>query len=181
MGTWARNSTWKYIKIGKEADDILVEPPSGKKTIDSTAEVDVSAYATAQVVDANLTAENIKKDVEVLGITGSYEGGGGSSDFTTAEVTVVYTVNDDYSFPLVYAADENELGEGSPKMIYNMAFLPAPDPPGYPVTLTFNAVLYDGIQCFSYDESLSASVSGDITENDGFYTITGAGTITLHD
>jgi len=180
MGTWARNNSWKYIKIGPEADDLPAATPSGKKTIDSTSEVDVAAYATAQVVDANLTAENIKKDVEVLGITGSYEGGG-SSDFSTAEVTVVYTVNDNYSFPLVYAADENELGEGSPKMIYNLALLPAPDPSGYPVTLTFNAVLYDGIQCFSYDESLSASVSGDITENDGFYTITGAGTITLHD
>ena len=133
--------------------------PTGKINIsENGTDIDVSQYATADVAVS-----------------------GGSSDFSTAEVTVVYTVNDDYSFPLVYAADENELGEGSPKMIYNMAFLPAPDPPGYPVTLTFNAVLYDGIQCFSYDESLSASVSGDITENDGFYTITGAGTITLHD
>jgi hypothetical protein len=50
----------------------LVEP-TGKKEITDTDETDVSAYATAQVVDSNLVAENIKKDVEILGVTGTYE------------------------------------------------------------------------------------------------------------
>lgn len=58
-----------------EAVEDNVSVPTGKKTITSTAEVDVKAYATAQVVDSNLTAQNIKKDVSVLGITGEYEGG----------------------------------------------------------------------------------------------------------
>ena len=102
MGTWARNSTWKYIKIGKEADDLPATPPSGKKTIDTTAEVDVSAYATAQVVDANLTAENIKKDVVILGQTGSYEGGG-SSDYSTAEVTFNVTPPEGVTITRAYA------------------------------------------------------------------------------
>lgn len=35
--------------------------PSGKKTITSTAETDVTNFATAQVVDSNLVASNIKK------------------------------------------------------------------------------------------------------------------------
>ena len=48
-------------------------PSTGKKEITGTAEVDVTAYATAQVVDANLVAGNIKKDVVILGVTGSYE------------------------------------------------------------------------------------------------------------
>ena len=65
--------------------------PTGKKNITDTTETDVSAYATAQVVDANLVAENIKKDVVVLGITGTYEGGGGSSDFSTATITLNLT------------------------------------------------------------------------------------------
>lgn len=47
--------------------------PTGKKTITGTAEVDVSEYATAQVVDSNLIAGNIKKDVTILGVTGTYE------------------------------------------------------------------------------------------------------------
>lgn len=78
--------------------------PSGTKQITSTALTDVAAYANAQVVDANLVAANIKKDMTILGVTGTYEGsggGGGSSvnckifNYTSAaavanqEVTVV--------------------------------------------------------------------------------------------
>lgn len=48
--------------------------PTGKKTITNTSETNVAEYATAQVVDANLTAGNIKKDVEILGVTGTYTG-----------------------------------------------------------------------------------------------------------
>lgn len=47
--------------------------PTGKKNITDTTEVDVAEYATAQVVDANLVAENIKKDVTILGVVGTYE------------------------------------------------------------------------------------------------------------
>lgn len=79
--------------------------PSGTKQITSMALTDVAAYANAQVVDSNLVAGNIKKDVAILGVTGTYEGsgggGGGSSvnckifEFTSAaavanqDVTVV--------------------------------------------------------------------------------------------
>ena len=49
--------------------------PTGKKSITSTDEVDVTLYATAQVVDSNLVEENIKKDVTILGVTGTHEGG----------------------------------------------------------------------------------------------------------
>ena len=51
-------------------------PSTGKLEITGTAEVNCSAYATAQVVDANLIAENNKKDVNILGVVGTYEGGG---------------------------------------------------------------------------------------------------------
>lgn len=53
-------------------------PSTGKLNITDTNVKDVTNYAQAQVVDANLVAENIKKDVTVLGITGTYEGGGGA-------------------------------------------------------------------------------------------------------
>lgn len=48
-------------------------PSTGKLDITGTAEVDVTNYAAAQVVDANLIAGNIKKDVTILGVTGTYE------------------------------------------------------------------------------------------------------------
>lgn len=55
------------------AKEFTLITPTGKLDITGTAEVDVTNYASAQVVDANLIAENIKKDVTILGVTGSYE------------------------------------------------------------------------------------------------------------
>lgn len=57
-----------YAKV-----DVAVPEPTGNVEITSTESVNVAAYATAQVVDANLVAENIKKDVTILGVTGTYE------------------------------------------------------------------------------------------------------------
>lgn len=52
---------------------VAVPQPTGNIEITSTESVNVAAYATAQVVDANLIAGNIKKDVTILGVTGTYE------------------------------------------------------------------------------------------------------------
>lgn len=49
--------------------------PSGKLNITDMALKDVTNYAQAQIVDANLVAGNIKKGVTILGVTGTFEGG----------------------------------------------------------------------------------------------------------
>lgn len=56
--------------------------PTGNIDITTTDQVDVTNYATAKVVDADLVAANIKKNVNILGVTGTYEGGsaGGAYD-----------------------------------------------------------------------------------------------------
>lgn len=51
-----------------------IRPDSG---VDGFSPVNVSAVDSG--IDANIVAENIKKDVTILGVKGSYEGGGGSS------------------------------------------------------------------------------------------------------
>lgn len=51
--------------------------PSGTKYITTTSSVDVTSYAKAQISSSTLIAENIKKDVSILGVTGTYEGSGG--------------------------------------------------------------------------------------------------------
>lgn len=55
------------------AEAYTLVSPTGKKSITDMTETDVSAYATAQVSDENLVAGNIKKDVTILGVTGTYE------------------------------------------------------------------------------------------------------------
>jgi len=54
--------------------------PSGNQDVTTLSEYDVTAKATARVSAterAKIIAENIKKDVTILGITGTYEGSGG--------------------------------------------------------------------------------------------------------
>ena len=67
-------SSYKYANV-----NVPSVSPSGTKIITDTALTDVANYANAQVVDSNLSAGNIKKDVSILGITGTYEGSGGGS------------------------------------------------------------------------------------------------------
>lgn len=62
--------------------------PTGKLSITATTEVDCSSYATAQVSDANLKAENIKSGVTVLGVTGTHAGSGSLAISTTGNKDV---------------------------------------------------------------------------------------------
>lgn len=82
-------------------EDELVKP-SGKINITDTAVKDVTNYEQAQVVDANLVPENIKKDVTILGRTGTYEGGG-----SPVLVPKTFTQNGTYD-----PADDNADGYG---------------------------------------------------------------------
>lgn len=73
-GTYTAQSGHAYNPVVVNVPSVT---PTGNINITSTAQTDVSAYATAQVVDADLVASNIKKDVDILGVVGTYEGGGG--------------------------------------------------------------------------------------------------------
>ena len=64
------------------ASNLTVTAPSGY----------YSSSASKTLTDANLTAENIKKNVTIFGTTGSYEGGGGGA-FTVATATKTLTAS----------------------------------------------------------------------------------------
>ncbi len=51
--------------------DVAGIVPTGNINITDMQSTDVTNYATAQVVDANLVAGNIKKDVNILGVVGT--------------------------------------------------------------------------------------------------------------
>jgi len=57
--------------------------PTGNINITDMNVTNVTNYATAQVVDSDLVASNIKKDVNILGVVGTYEAsGGGGPDWS---------------------------------------------------------------------------------------------------
>lgn len=79
----AKKSTTNPIQPINMAEEIDGIPtgitPSGKIEITNTEEIDVSEYASAQIVDSNLTEENIKEGVSILGKVGTFKGGGDTS------------------------------------------------------------------------------------------------------
>lgn len=82
----------------------IATPSTSQQTVIPTSgkfltQVDVSAVTSS--IDANITAGNIKKDVSILGVVGTYEGSGGGS-------TLVPTAGD---YPVV--GDGNLGGGGS--------------------------------------------------------------------
>ena len=84
-------TTEKYspAAMAQKITDDLVKP-SGTFQIKNAQQVDVSSYQYAKVTDANLTAGNIKKDVTILGVTGTHEG---ASAPILQSKSVTYTEN----------------------------------------------------------------------------------------
>ncbi len=73
-----------------------VTPTTSDQTIDTTTNNSIKVKG-----DADLVASNIKKDVEIFGVTGSYEGGGGGTpviglvdeiEITSPVATISYTL-----------------------------------------------------------------------------------------
>lgn len=86
--------------------------PTGNINITDTNVTDVTNYATAQVVDADLIASNIKEGVNILGVLGTFAGGGGGSlpssiskldggSFTLASDAIVNTYKISHSLGIV--------------------------------------------------------------------------------
>lgn len=76
----------------KNIQSLNVTPSTSAQTITAPSGTDgyspVNVAAVTASIDSNISAENIKKDVQILGVTGSYEGSGGGSGSTPAERTV---------------------------------------------------------------------------------------------
>ena len=100
--------------------------------------------------------------------------GGGSSDFSTAEVTVVN--NTSYDGVLGYGAtvfEENGYYEGMPALTQAELYI---EPNS---TMTYTMALYKGNAILSLRNTAS-SISGNITQIDGsLYMVTGDCTITI--
>lgn len=97
-----------YTGLGRVTVDVeSTQPILARLTITpSTTEqtfmpdVDIDGYNTVKInavtanIDEDIIAENIKKDVEILGVTGTYEGDGGSSQTVRGSWVVPQAVLD---------------------------------------------------------------------------------------
>lgn len=114
-----------------------------------------------------------QKDGEVYNkVTVNVEGGGGG-DFSTAEVTIVNDIGHSTEITqCVTYYEAGSLGEGSPACVTNFAMLNNG-------SNTFNVVLYKGCVVWfcPFDEDVTITTSGDVTEDDGSLYITGDCTI----
>ncbi len=149
-----------------------ITKPSGKKSITTTAETNVADYATAQISDANLVAGNIKKDVAILGVTGSYEGGG-SSDFSTATVTFIGASSIE-EVNINVACLEEEYEPFVPHARSNGEFSIYPED-----ETQIDVILYKGQAILTYSGATSVELSGNISIVYENVIITGDGSITF--
>ncbi|MBS7256864.1 MAG: hypothetical protein KIG63_00265 [Methanobrevibacter sp.] len=69
--------------VSPERVNIEVRPDKGYHGLSA-----VTVKAVTSAIDENIKAENIKKNVTILGVNGTYEGGGGGSTVTLQEKTV---------------------------------------------------------------------------------------------
>lgn len=117
--------------------------------------------------DAVYNPEAIENIAEVV------TGGGGSSDFSTAEVTITLNTGEVTAVNVPFADTEYEDAEASTPM------------PEVGTPMTLNVILYKGKAFFNVligDVPVSISVTGDIImEHETGGTISGNGTITVND
>lgn len=122
-----------------------IETPSGKIMItENGTDIDVAQYALADV---------------------NVEGGGGSSDFSKAEVTIINSSRSDVPCAIPIAVDEHNNAEAISRIRGD-------------AENTYKVILYKGTACLLFD-SEDIAVTGAITIDDGLVFVTGDGTITI--
>ena len=160
MGTWAHNSVGPEMWIGPEADDLRGgTAPSGELEITENGEYDVTEYATA--------------DVQVAG---------GSSDFSTAKVTLNITLAGQALAETISLGGymQNSSGPFEAEFYYNTVESPF-DCYLYKGEAVINRFSVEGTDRVTYDTITTASASGDITwdSDNSSFVVAGDGVINV--
>ena len=136
------------------------------------------AFRTEPVIVAKNITENGTYDPATEGADGyapvvvNVEGGGGSSDFSTAQVTIVNTTTTDV---VIYMAVQLDVEEEDYSALMCEAYVVEGE------TLTVTAVLYKGIVVgyLNRAQEFNVSVSGSAEYDSPNFDITGDCTITI--
>ena len=166
--------TRKEIFLAKIAgEDVTISP----ETYD---EIFLNAIATKRGGgDIDLPLPNTREQAYLGKIAESITGGGGGgdSDFSIASVTFVNTYSGNVVLGGPVVLEENEMGEGSPAMAYDLfRLMIMPNE-----TVTRKIPLYKGSALIDFPETqFSCATTGDIEAvGPGMLLVTGSGTITL--
>ena len=142
-----------YVKLGGE----LTDKPDGTHTVAELVTIPECVDAITSIAEP---------------------GGGGSSDFSAAEVTIINQATMSLSnVPATVCYEENDLGDGVPATLFpSIISIPSSQ------TGSIKCALYKGtsaIMFADYTEFVEISVSGDATYMGGMVAVTGDCTITI--
>ena len=123
-------------KTGTAVTVSASELVSGNINLTNTSSTNVTNYATAKIVDNNLVAGNIKNGTTILGVTGTYSGGGGDTPPVTPTDAVIFYSK--YPFSL-YVYNRTKNWDGTLYYSYDDSLWDT-----WSGTTTLNADLSDG-------------------------------------
>lgn len=105
-------------------EDITVTPSTEEQTINRSEDKyinSVTVNAVTSNIDTNITPENIKKDVSILGVTGTLQSGsgGGAPLIATTDAEMMALLNSDNAGKIVQFAGVSDIyEEGAFYLIY---------------------------------------------------------------
>ena len=108
-GTLVAKSVTEYMD-GPNLQDKTVTPDAAGQTVEPDSGYDGLSSVVVNG-DADLVAGNIKKDVEIFGVIGTYEGGGGGGGGTIPGAVLLTPYKEDYVGGYMYGSNFNNTGD----------------------------------------------------------------------
>ena len=153
----------------------------------------VTVEAVTASIDENIVAENIKKDVEILGVTGSYEGSGGGGNATLETTDTEFNYTDNYLSLLTSVEIPNGVTSIGEDSFYECSALTSITIPNSVTSIGSNAfadcsaltsitipdsVTSIGRDAFFYCSALKSVTIGNSVESIGYNAFTGCSALT---
>lgn len=111
-----------------DGETVTITPSTSQQTITPTSPhngiTSATVSAVTSAIDSNIQAANIKKDVTILGVTGSYEGGGSAPTSFIAKKVSDNTLVTDGSYGFLNLNGATAIGAGGLAYAYSKAVFP---------------------------------------------------------